>query len=760
MSLSPGGHGSKDPMEALMRRASLPSPTSAFHTSLMGSGLLRSGDSVVQTVRLESAHPDRQRFLCIVSSSNRDKEKSHLSKRSTLSGAIAFGGGDHDKMANLGKTSKESEFCLLGVDRCPRRTSLKEDGSSNKRELETTVGLVARLMWNVHVSLDGDGGFSLVQPGRHLIFKPVSVQALWTVIQALHMIIARLAPLPENQDNKRLSERSPLVSDWDLAYPVNSPQSCINEWHAMADLLVKRPPSPDREGLSNIEGENPEVTIKSRLRQIMKSADLDSITSKGIRTQLEAEMGESLEKYKTFIDKEMLVILGQMDPASKITDYLYLGSEWNASNLEELRQNGITHILNVTREIDNFFPAVFTYKNVREYDEEATELLKYLDRTYKFIRGAKETGGKVLVHCKMGISRSATVTIAYVMKEYCLNLEESLKMVKGRRNIVKPNKSFLRQLEVYEGILGAIRHRHTYFGLFRSKSESSLVPSPVDLSGAGDDDDDDIEDFNEEAEEDKKRKGSSPVQIRVDIKALATFFSRPQSEPTSFSRPKSWSPSEQLSQYFFPRQKSNELRVPGEDCQCFGEMSHLDASSAEDPSAAEATAVVEAKNPVMQPVNSSLFDPDCDCDMELELKVPEVPVSVADTSPDQDTDSVVQTISNVPLQARTRLPEIIQKQIVSPAISIVEHRDQQPQQQQESEQVVPPAPPPPPSSRQDETVGGTEDELSVKHLASMFDYNKIGTVPIRPCSARLEDCQLFQRAKRLAGEVPDEESNC
>ena len=83
-----------------------------------------------------------------------------------------------------------------------------------------------------------------------------------------------------------------------------------------------------------------------------------------------------------------------MDPASKILDYLYLGSEWNASNLEELRQNGITHVLNATREIDNFFPAHFVYHNVREYDEEATDLLKYFDGTYKFIRAAREKNGK------------------------------------------------------------------------------------------------------------------------------------------------------------------------------------------------------------------------------------------------------------------------------------------------------------------------------------------------------------------------------
>ena len=74
-------------------------------------------------------------------------------------------------------------------------------------------------------------------------------------------------------------------------------------------------------------------------------------------------------------------------------------SEWNASNLEELNSNGVTHILNITRyfsykthsqcqdikrisieiflrEIDNFFPAVFKYLNIREWDVEETDLLK------------------------------------------------------------------------------------------------------------------------------------------------------------------------------------------------------------------------------------------------------------------------------------------------------------------------------------------------------------------------------------------------
>lgn len=49
----------------------------------------------------------------------------------------------------------------------------------------------------------------------------------------------------------------------------------------------------------------------------------------------------------------------------------------------------VHYILNVTREIDNFFPGMFEYHNIRVYDEEATNLLEYWNDTYKFITKAK-----------------------------------------------------------------------------------------------------------------------------------------------------------------------------------------------------------------------------------------------------------------------------------------------------------------------------------------------------------------------------------
>lgn len=68
---------------------------------------------------------------------------------------------------------------------------------------------------------------------------------------------------------------------------------------------------------------------------------------------------------------------------------------------------------------------------------------------------------KCLVHCKMGVSRSASTVIAYAMKEYGWDLERAFDHVKERRTVTKPNPSFMKQLEEYQGILLARYGPHT-----------------------------------------------------------------------------------------------------------------------------------------------------------------------------------------------------------------------------------------------------------------------------------------------------------
>ena len=62
---------------------------------------------------------------------------------------------------------------------------------------------------------------------------------------------------------------------------------------------------------------------------------------------------------------------------------------------------------------------------------------------------ALKAGGKVLVNCWQGASRSTTMVLAYLIKYEKLELAEALRLVKSKRD-VRPNDGFLLQLIEFE----------------------------------------------------------------------------------------------------------------------------------------------------------------------------------------------------------------------------------------------------------------------------------------------------------------------
>jgi len=68
----------------------------------------------------------------------------------------------------------------------------------------------------------------------------------------------------------------------------------------------------------------------------------------------------------------------------------------------------------------------------------------------------RESGGKVLIHCRAGISRSATICIAYLIYAGQMTLDDAHDYLKRCRPLISPNLNFMRQLAEFETCLAAI----------------------------------------------------------------------------------------------------------------------------------------------------------------------------------------------------------------------------------------------------------------------------------------------------------------
>ncbi|XP_040499228.1 dual specificity protein phosphatase 26 isoform X1 [Ursus maritimus] len=137
--------------------------------------------------------------------------------------------------------------------------------------------------------------------------------------------------------------------------------------------------------------------------------------------------------------------------ADEVWPGLYLGDQDIANNRRELRRLGITHVLNASHSRWRGTPEAYEglgirYLGVEAHDSPAFDMSIHFQTAADFIhRALSQPGGKILVHCAVGVSRSATLVLAYLMLYHRLTLVEAIKKVKDHRGII-PNRGFLRQL--------------------------------------------------------------------------------------------------------------------------------------------------------------------------------------------------------------------------------------------------------------------------------------------------------------------------
>ncbi|EGC28639.1 hypothetical protein DICPUDRAFT_100077 [Dictyostelium purpureum] len=149
---------------------------------------------------------------------------------------------------------------------------------------------------------------------------------------------------------------------------------------------------------------------------------------------------------------------------SKVTEYLYVGSETVASNFQTLQENGITHIINASSQCINFFEdmQLFTYKKLWLNDSPNEDISKVFEDVISFIENARKSNGKVFIHCQMGVSRSSCLCMLWIMKITRCSLEEASDLVKIIRPVSRPNVGFQLSLlnwAIKEGIQPPNSHR-------------------------------------------------------------------------------------------------------------------------------------------------------------------------------------------------------------------------------------------------------------------------------------------------------------
>jgi len=136
----------------------------------------------------------------------------------------------------------------------------------------------------------------------------------------------------------------------------------------------------------------------------------------------------------------------------QILPYLYLGGV-AAADTKALVDQGFRGVVCCMRELE--FPTKqwssdLEYCRVDVEDTSREPIEDYFDEATDFLHSFVVQKKPVLVHCRAGVSRSASVVVAYVMRFCGLSLHDAFFLVRSRRNIITPNLGFMNKLTLYE----------------------------------------------------------------------------------------------------------------------------------------------------------------------------------------------------------------------------------------------------------------------------------------------------------------------
>lgn len=137
----------------------------------------------------------------------------------------------------------------------------------------------------------------------------------------------------------------------------------------------------------------------------------------------------------------------------RILPYLYLGDANSATKIEELRNQNIKHIINLSNEeVDDCYPEEIKYHSYDIPDDQNYKISEHFGEFYDIIAEIRDGDiGNILVHDERGQSQSVAVILAYMLrsaylKRKTLSLKKAYEFVQAKKIDIQPNDGFMRQL--------------------------------------------------------------------------------------------------------------------------------------------------------------------------------------------------------------------------------------------------------------------------------------------------------------------------
>lgn len=184
------------------------------------------------------------------------------------------------------------------------------------------------------------------------------------------------------------------------------------------------------------------------------------------------QQAKNCDKMKTDSTNDVKYDIDNPVSVDFIEDFLFIGNATAACDAKTIDNLRIKYILTVdscplpTSVKDN---PKLVCKYIQAVDSPREDLLQHFEECITFIESAVGSHQNILVHCYYGVSRSATVAIAYLMKKHRFKFEQAFSLAKTKRKLVFPNPGFVQQLKLFYQMGFKIDKNNENYKMYRLK---------------------------------------------------------------------------------------------------------------------------------------------------------------------------------------------------------------------------------------------------------------------------------------------------